>query len=353
MADRAKELGVALRPHVKTAKCAEVTKLATEGQAGGICVSTLKEANYFFEQGFTDMILGVGIVPAKLASVDVLQSRGAHVRVILDNPETARMIAEKVTELSTVLDVMIEIDSGGRRGGVQWSSPSLIEIGRIIDSSTGLNLVGVLSHAGHSYLCKTEAELIAVAEQERFSVASAAEQLREAGLPCPIVSVGATPTALFAEHLKDITEMRPGVYTLFDVTQSALGCCSIDDIAVSVLASIIGHGSADSYALVDAGALALSQDRSAEHFSEGAGYGIVFDEQGKKRCHDVNVSNVNQEHGFLRSRSKHLPYSELAIGSRMRIFPNHSCMTAAPYDKYYVVDGSDQIVAVWDKLTGW
>jgi len=356
MGARAKKLGVALRPHVKTAKCAAVTKMATAGQAGGITVSTLKEAAYFFDNGFTDITYAVGIVPAKLAEINRLQTLGAQVRITLDSPEMAHAIGQEIDrqlDLTTDFSVMIEINSGANRGGVTAADPRLIEIGRQIDAHPRLSIAGVLSHAGHSYLCAAPADIIVVAEQERDAVVTAAENLRRHGLPCPIVSVGSTPTAIFADHLDGVTEMRPGVYTLYDISQLALGVCAEKDIALSVLASIVGKNTDQNYMLCDAGALALSQDKSPQRSSTNYGYGPVYDQAGQKQVKDIIISNVQQEHGFLTSPSGNAVCDEMPLGSRIRIMPNHACMTAAPYDKYYIVDGDDIVIDEWSKITGW
>lgn len=352
MAERAQQLGVQLRPHVKTAKCAEVSKRATKGQAGGITVSTLKEAEYFCAHGFEDIIYGVGIVPGKMAAIDDIQQKGATVRITLDNPEMAHAIVGAASGLQTNFGVTIEINSGANRGGVLPEDDRLIEIGQIINKSRNLRIQGVLSHAGHAYLCQNTAAIIDVAEQERAAVVLAAKRLEAANIPCAMVSVGSTPTALFAQHLDGITEMRPGVYTLFDISQQVLGCCNDDDIAVSVLASVINHNEAQDYALVDAGALALSQDVSTDKFGDSYKYGAVYDETCENPVAGIRVSGVQQEHGFLSAPTSPFPFDQLPLGSKVRILPIHACMTAAPYDKYYVVKGN-KVIDVWDKLTGW
>lgn len=352
MAARAAKLGVRLRPHMKTAKAAEAAKIATAGQFGGITVSTLAEAAYFAAHGFRDITYAVGIVPGKLDEVARLQRGGAAMTLVADNVAAVAAAAERAEKLGAAFALLIEIETGGGRAGVLPDSPELLAVARAIAAAKRLKLAGVLTHAGHSYKCRGEAEIAAVAEQERAGAVRAAERLRAAGFPCPVVSVGATPTAAFARSLEGVTEMRPGVYTLMDLYQMALGVCRREDIAVSVLATVIGHNPRTGRILVDAGALALSQDKGAASLMEHVGYGWVCGETGE-RLDGLYVAEVNQEHGMIASPSGAPPYGRLPVGARVRILPNHACMMAAPYARYNVVERGDEVVAVWDKASGW
>jgi D-serine deaminase-like pyridoxal phosphate-dependent protein len=183
----------------------------------------------------------------------------------------------------------------------------------------------------------------------------AAERLRSAGLPCPVVSAGSTPTAVHARSLEGVTEMRPGNYMFFDLQQVGLGVCSQDDIAVSVLAAVTGHKKSFNRAVIDAGALALSKDLGANETLPEVGYGLVCDSRSGQPLPGVRVASVSQEHGWLEMASKEqaFPFAALPVGQRVRVLPNHSCLTAAMYDRYYVIDGGEQIVAEWPRVSGW
>lgn len=352
MAARAAKLGVRLRPHMKTTKSAEAARIATAGQFGGITVSTLAEAEYFAAHGFRDITYAVGIVPRKLDEVARLQRDGVAMTLVTDNLAAVAAAAQRAGELGTEFALLIEIETGGGRAGVLPESPELIEVARAIAAANGLKLAGVLTHAGHSYKCKGEAAIAAVAEEERAGVVRAAERLRAAGLSCPVVSVGATPTAMFARSLEGVTEMRPGVYTLMDLYQMALGVCRREDIAVSVLATVIGHNPRTGRILVDAGALALSQDKGAAGLMEHVGFGWVCGEKGE-RLDGLYVAETNQEHGMIAAPTGAPPFDRLPVGARVRILPNHACMMAAPYPIYNVVERGDDVIDVWDKASGW
>ncbi len=350
MTGRMKAKGVRLRPHLKTAKSAKVAELALADNFGGITVSTIAEASYFAEAGFRDITYALGAVPAKLDALAPLLKDGVAVQLITDDAEAARRLNARAAELGLTLDLLIEIDSGLGRGGVRPESEAVVEIGRVIHGSEHLRLEGVLTHAGHSYRAGSVAEVKAVAEEERSGLVLAAERLRQAGLPCPTVSGGSTPTAMHAENLEGVTEMRPGNYMFFDLDQVGLKSCTVDDVAVSVLATVIGHNRRSGTLLIDAGALALSKDMSANAHLPDAGYGWVFERLGRQRIGDLRVDEVHQEHGFVKGA---LPFDALPIGSLVRVIPNHSCITCAMYDRYYVTEGGERITEVWPRINGW
>jgi D-serine deaminase-like pyridoxal phosphate-dependent protein len=349
MRSRLAELGVPLRPHVKTAKSIDIVQLAVEGQPGGITVSTLREAEHFLDHGFTDIVYAVGIVPSKLAHAAALQRRGADLTLILDSAEMAEAVAREGQALGTVFPVLIEVDTDGGRAGVAADeSRRLVEIGRILDGAPGAELRGVMTHAGRSYGCRSPEALSAMAEQERSGAVAAAETLRGAGLPAPVVSVGSTPTALFAERLDGVSEVRAGVYMFQDLVMADLGVCPEAEIALSVLATVIGHRRDLGYLLVDAGGLALSKDSGPAR--DKGGYGRLWDAATGVPL-GLDIASTNQEHGLVPAAEK--DFERLRIGSQVRIAPNHACMTAAAYERYHVVEGGTEVLAVWPRCNGW
>ncbi len=356
MRERARELGVILRPHLKTSKSAEVARIAHGGAVGPVTVSTLAEAEYFAARGFLDILYAVGVAPAKLDRVAALRARGVDLKIVPDEPAVAAAIVERGRALGATFRVLIEIETGGERAGVLPDSPELLEIGGML-AGAGM-LAGVMAHAGHSYSSDSIAEIAAIAEDERAGVVRAAERLRAAGHGVDIVSVGSTPTALHARHLTGVTEMRPGVYLFFDLFQTGLGMCKTEDVAVGVLASVTGHRTARKQLLLDAGGLALSKDVGANRHMDGVGYGLLRKPGDALPAKPLSVLDVHQEHGIVGAPNgldaiDPFPYADYPIGAKVLVLPNHVCMTAAMYDRYHVVDGGDEIVAVWDRVNGW
>lgn len=355
MTKRFKDIGVQMRPHMKSAKSIDVARIALEGNFGGITVSTLKEAEYFASHGLTDITYAVSITPDKLERVARLMNSGVHITAITDQVAMAELVSERAVDLGIVLDVLIELDSGERRAGVMAESQDLLDVGAALHRLPGTRLQGVLTHAGHSYQGRDVEAIADIAEGERVCATTAASRLRAAGLPCPVVTVGSTPTATHGRSYEGITEIRCGVYMFCDVFQSEIFSCSQSDIALSVLATVIGHRPDINSALIDAGALALSKDRStgAPGLPEDVGFGLVTDVTGTHRIDGVTVGHVYQEHGMLVS-SGPFPFDKLPIGSRVRVLPNHACMTAAMYDGYNVVNGlDDSNIVIWPRVNGW
>ena len=297
---------------MKTSKSIDVLRVLAGGADVPMTVSTLAEARYFFAHGVTDILYAVGIAPVKLPEVADLIRAGCKLRVILDTIEAAEACAPSPIE-AVPIEALIEIDSDGHRAGVAADDPLLIEIG----TKLGSNLAGVMTHAGASYDCRSRAEFEAMAEQERSLTVKAAERLRAAGLPCPIVSVGSTPSIHYARSLDGVTEARVGVYAFGDLVQSELGTCGVDDIAIGVIASVIGHNRQHGRVLIDAGFLALSRDRGTADLPVDWGYGAVCDPVSGAIIDGVTVSSTNQEHGIITARSGEIDFDRLRVGSRV------------------------------------
>ncbi len=344
LADR----GVPLRLHVKTAKNINIVQMGLQGQPGGITVSTLKEAEYFLEHGISDITYAVGIAPGKLDHAAALVSKGADLTLLLDNMGQARALNAYNRVKGLKLKALIEIDVDGHRAGVKPDDPVLIDIGR----SLGGALAGVLTHAGGSYDCRSVDAIRAIAAQERDLTIKAAERLRRDGLPCPVVSIGSTPTAAFGENFDGVTEVRAGVFVFQDLVQVGLGVCSLDDIAISVLGSVIGYQHEKNWLLADTGWTALSRDRGTAAQALDQGYGLVCDQEGKPYG-DLIVRDVNQEHGIIADRhGRPIDFGQFPIGAMVRILPNHACATAAAHNRYHVVEDG-RITEVWQRFNGW
>lgn len=346
-------LGVTLRPHLKTAKSLEVARRAMAGPAGPATVSTLREAEYFAEGGVRDVIYAVGIAPQKLDRVGAIRQRwGADLAIVLDSGAQAEAVAAWSRRSGDALPVLIEVDADGHRSGVgPRDAEALVAIGRAV--ADGASLRGVLLHAGDSYGLSDPAALRRAAEAERVAAVAAAEILRGAGLPCPVVSVGSTPTARYAETLAGVTEVRAGVFMIGDLFQAGVGSCTIDDIALTVLATVIGHQRDKGWIITDAGWMALSRDRGTARQAVDQGYGLACDIAGRPYP-DLIVRDANQEHGIVAVRkgaAAGLP--DLPVGARLRILPNHACATGAQHDRYHVVADGRLSGEVWPRINGW
>lgn len=351
MQSRMDALGVRFRPHVKTSKCVEVARRQLAAGARGITVSTLKEAEQFFQAGFDDILYAVSLAPQKVAAALDLRRRGCQLQVVVDSMAAARALTQQAA--GEAVPVLIEVDVDGHRGGVAPGSPLLLEIGQHLHDQ-GLQLLGVMAHAGSSYEEQTPAKLQAIAEQERAQAVLAAQRLQDAGLPCPVVSIGSTPTALSAKRLPGVTEVRAGVYVFFDLVMAGVGVCSDEDIALSVLTTVIGHQVERGWVLVDAGWMAMSRDRGTQSQPVDQGYGLLCGLDGRV-LDGWLMRAANQEHGIVSRRDGQAPddlEQRFPLGSKWRVLPNHACATGAQHELYTVVEGAE-VRSRWPRFGGW
>ncbi|TDG05960.1 DSD1 family PLP-dependent enzyme [Paraburkholderia guartelaensis] len=354
MQSRMNALGVRFRPHVKTTKCLEVVRAQLAAGANGITVSTLKEAEAFFAAGVTDILYAVSIAPSKLPRAMALRQRGCDLKLVVDNTRAAVEVAKFCAAQQEAFEVWIEVDTDGHRSGIAPEQDALLEVGRILHDS-GVKLGGVMTHAGSSYELHTPDALSALAEQERSGCVRAAQRLRDAGLPCDAVSVGSTPTALSAGKLDGVSEVRAGVYVFFDLVMRNIGVCSTDDIALSVLTTVIGHQPEKDWVIVDAGWMAMSRDRGTSRQAEDFGYGLPCSLDGTPLT-DWVLSGANQEHGILSPAHGTQQTTSLStrfpIGTKLRILPNHACATGTQFPEYHALSADGETTA-WSRFHGW
>ncbi|WP_414442341.1 DSD1 family PLP-dependent enzyme [Burkholderia sp. 22PA0106] len=352
MQERLNELGVAFRPHVKTTKCEPVVQAQIAAGARGITVSTLKEAEQFFAAGVSDIVYAVSIAPAKLAQALALRRAGCNLKLVADSLRGVEQIIAFGREHGEAFEVWIEIDVDGHRSGIPPEDAALLPVARTLVDG-GMRLGGVIAHAGSSYEYDTHEALVRIAEQERAGTVRAAVRLREAGLPCDVVSIGSTPTALAAENLDGVTEVRAGVYIFFDLVMHNVGVNDTSEIALSVLTTVIGHQPEKGWAIVDAGWMAMSRDRGTQSQKQDFGYGLVCGENGEV-LGDYIMTGANQEHGIIghRDTTDSDVEARFPIGSRLRILPNHACATGAQYPEYVALNPDGEL-ATWPRFAGW
>lgn len=341
--------GVRLRPFLKTAKSIDVARLAAPDSAAPIAVSTLLEAEYFFRHGYRDIFYAIGLGPGKLVRAASLLRAGARLLTCLDDLGLATRLAAYAAAEGVMFRTLIEIDCGERRAGLLPDSPALLAIARAL----GSNFAGIATHAGHSYAARSATEMTAVAEAETDAARTAIAHLASGGLVSEIVSIGSSPTALTANALTDITEIRAGVYMFGDLFQAGIGTCAVEDIAVTVLTEIISRQSGRDAFVVDAGAFALSKDISTASLppAQQAGYGWLCDLDGRL-LPGLKIERVWQEHGLVVS-DRPLAPDAFPVGTRLRVLPNHVCPTTAAHGSYHVVDGTRAVLATWPRINGW
>lgn len=316
MAAFCRENGVALRPMVKTHKAPLVAKQQMQAGAVGVLVATLDEAEEMARVGIVDITIAYPLIGVGQRERLLRLASRTKLTLSVDSRaavEAYSKIFDPVTKQGRdPVRVLIIVDSGGRRLGV--SPDDAVALGQVIAAASGLTLAGVATHPGHVYGCSSPDEVEAVAAQETGAVLAAAEQLRSAGFSIDTVAVGSTPTVRFAGRVDGITEIRPGNYVFYDAIQVALGAARPEDCSLRVVGTILSRPTASS-AVIDVGSKMLSSDRGAHGLELVRGYGAVV---GRP---DIVVERVSEELAVLA-----LPEgTELAVGERLQIIPNHAC----------------------------
>jgi D-serine deaminase-like pyridoxal phosphate-dependent protein len=335
MRRKAEASGVIFRPHVKTHKTREIGRMQHGGGTGPITVSTLAEAEFFAGDGFRDITYAVPVAPEKLERAAVLARRIGQLNLLVDSFAALQALEQ----FGHRFDVFLKVDCGYHRAGVDPAKPESAELARKLAQSPVVNFRGFLTHAGHSYDAKNPAEIAEFGKKETAAVMQMRERARVKG----ICSVGSTPTMSVAARF-EADEVRPGNYVFYDAFQATIGSCAFEDCAMSVLATVVGSYPDRKSMIIDAGALALSKDRGPEHVDPNIGYGMVCDLALKRL--PMRLHTLSQEHGKIESEIVQ------PVGTRLRVIPNHSCLTSAMYDRYHVVENGS-IAAEWHPVRGW
>jgi D-serine deaminase-like pyridoxal phosphate-dependent protein len=344
MRQKAQASAVHFRPHVKTHKTREIARMQHGGAAGPITVSTLAEGEFLADDGFRDITYAMPIAPEKLERAAALARRIERLNILVDSEVTLRAVEAFFAATGVIFDVFLKVDCGYHRAGVDPASPDSARLALSMARSNAVRFNGLLTHAGHSYDVTTREEIARIAAEETASLTRFRALIAGEAGDTFVRSIGSTPTASIVESFTDCDEVRPGNYVFYDAFQATIGSCAPRDVAVSVLATVVGSYPERGQAILDAGALAMSKDRGPQHLVPNFGYGVVCDMNLQPIAAELVA--LSQEHGKLETRAN------LPVGTKVRIVPNHSCLTAAMFDVYYVLDG-ERVVDAWKPVRGW
>ena len=329
--------GLRLRPHAKTHKSVAFARLQIERGAAGICCAKLGEAEVFAEAGIDDIRLPYPLNPINAPRVLALLDR-TRLSFIVDHIDVARGWSEAMTAARREVDVLVKVDVGFHRCGINPVASDAVEFVTAVAGMPGLRFRGLLSHAGHAYGAMSDDEAAAIARGEAGLMNGLAARVRATGVPVDEISVGATPTTRFSVREAGITEVRPGNYIYYDRTQVALGAASWRDCALTVLARVVSTHAPDRI-IFDAGSKTLTNDL-ARGATNPAGYGAVLATINADEPDDTLViERLSEEHATVRAARP----SQLRPGDLVRIVPNHSCVVSNLVDHVWVLDGEDVI----------
>ena len=336
MQEAADKRGIRMRPHAKTHKSPTVARWQIDRGAIGICCAKLGEAEVFADAGFTDIRVPYPISPVNAARVLHLLER-TNLSFIVDHPAVARGWSDAMSGAGRIVDILIKVDVGFHRCGIDPEPASALRFIRDVASLPGLRLKGLLSHAGHAYHATSEDHLRQIAENEAQTLNGLATRARENGIQMEELSAGATPCARYSLEQDWLTEYRAGNYVYFDRTQVGLGAATVDDCALSVLATVVSKPAADRI-ILDCGSKTLAAD-GARGFTPLTGHGAVFRSvpfrRGLRPDNDLVIERLSEEHATVRVSSGQ---STLEPGDRVRVVPNHSCVVSNLFDTAWLTD---------------
>lgn len=352
MADRAAAAGVKLRPHAKTHKSGTIAKWQIEAGAVGVCCAKLGEAEVLADAGIGDIRIPYPVNPVNADRVLALVPR-TKLSIIVDDMDVAKGWSEAMTSAAgraggnpeLKLDVLVKVDVGFHRCGINPSAVDAPDRVAFVASLPGLNFRGLLSHAGHAYHAASEMELEYIAIREAEMLSDLAVRASLAGARIEEISVGSTPTARFiGTQVKQVerfapTEMRPGNYVFLDRTQIALGAATLETCAMFIEASVVAKPAPDRV-ILDCGAKTLALD-GARGFSPSPGYGAVLRDDGTPDPALV-IERLNEEHATVKVTGA----TDLEIGDRVRVLPNHSCVVTNLMDELVTVEGGQVTGAI-------
>lgn len=345
MIERCRKLGVKFRPHMKTHKCLQIGELSTGGTRACIAVATLTEAEFFARGGFEDILCTALFTADKVDRMKTLSQELKLFHVMVDSSYAISLL-NVPPATDRCWSAYLKVDCGNNRGGVRWddTAEALSLAKAMSDSSGSIRFQGLYCHDGDSYTCRGASEIKTAGEKSTERLLQLADKLRTGGICVPIVGLGSTPTSSHpTEAMRKLTELHPGNYIFYDVAQSVIGSCNIDEIAVKVATRVIGHYPHRNQLLVDAGFAAMSHD----------GKGVL---PNRSTCvvqdhPELSLVNMNQEVGFIEAVNGTMNYAELPLGSILFLLPYHSCATAMMHSHYLVCSG-DKVIDAWNKCSG-
>lgn len=334
----ARDGGVALRPHIKTHKSIAIARRQLAAGAAGVTSAKSEEAEVFLRAGVPRLTLAHPLIAREKIDrlLGAAHDAGAEVSFICDSPTGVEAIAAAAAVARAVTPLYVKVNVGLNRCGVDSASDQALALAREIARRPSLRFAGLFSHAGNAYGAGSAQGVRTVAAKERATMTALAARLREAGIEVPAVSVGSTPTLLANDGFEGLTEIRPGNYVFLDLTQVTLGVARIEQVALSVVATVVSRNA--SYAIIDAGSKVLSSDRGPHGSDSLSGHGLAFPLDGSGL--GLTVARLSEEHGFIEHGGAALP-----VGARVRIVPNHACVVANLARELHVVsaDGGHEL----------
>lgn len=333
LAKKARKHNLVFRPHFKTHQSAAIGEWFREEGVKAITVSSVSMAEYFANHGWEDITIAFPVNLREIAKINLLANK-INLNLLLDSREVALRLQN---EIKAETGIFIEIDTGSKRSGIE--AIKLKEIQDIIEAltkSSKTRFMGFLTHAGHTYRAKGEAEVLQIHQDSLSQMRMLKKYF--AGYS-PVISIGDTPSCSLAEDFEGADEMRPGNFVFYDLMQAGIGSCNLDDVTVAVACPVVAKYPYRSELVIYGGAIHLSKDfvtLSDNSFSFGR-VGKLSQTGWEILPEGNEVISISQEHGVVKLQAGF--FKNFSIGDLVAVIPVHSCLTAHQLKAYLTLDG--------------
>lgn len=324
MQNKLKKVNIKHRPHIKTHKSVQLAKIEIESGAIGVSCATLTELEVMVEGGIGNILLAFPIIgDLKLKKLyEILHGKSIEFTTIVDSIEGIKGLNKIGERLNSKVKVLLDIDSGGHRGGVQ--SDSVLEYVNIIQNHKWLDFEGLFIYYGHIYSYPNELHR-EKAKEEADILLKHKSELEDQGINVSTLSVGSTLSSNNAEQLKGVTESRAGNFIFYDMNAVHKGIVEVEQCALRVIATVVSTP-IPGKATIDAGSKSISTDLSVGDNN----YGYIVNNP------QLNLVKLNEEHGFI---EYDINETKLNIGDQIEIIPNHSCVIPNLHHQVFLIEG--------------
>jgi D-serine deaminase-like pyridoxal phosphate-dependent protein len=336
MARKAARSQVRFRPHFKTHQSAAVGEWFRQVGVEAITVSSVEMARYFARHGWQDITIAF---PVNILEIEAINQLARHVELglLVESAETVGFLTQ---HLAARANIWLKVDTGYGRTGLAWSEfDAILHLAQQVEAAPGLPLRGLLTHAGHTYGARSQAEVEAIYRDTLAKLAAGRERLTAAGFEQVELSVGDTPGCSLVDDLSGVDEIRPGNFIFFDLMQLQIGACREAEIAVALTCPIVAKHPAQNKLVIYGGAVHLSKEaiRSADGRPL---YGYVAElgpDGWGPRLEHACVTGLSQEHGLIEADDETV--DRFNVGDLVAILPVHSCLTVNLMGQYRTLDG--------------
>ena len=336
MAEKARRSDVRFRPHFKTHQSATIGEWFRAEGVSAITVSSLDMAEYFAENGWDDITVAFPVNWLQIKLIKRLAER-IRLNLLVESAESVEFLDQN---LPSPVNIWLKVDTGYRRTGLAWSdSVSILEVAQAIQASKRLKLVGLLTHAGHSYAAKTDAAIRSVYDETVERLGYVRAHLAGEGIDGLEISIGDTPTCSIVDDFSAVDEIRPGAFVFYDWMQVEIGACKPEDIAVAVACPVVARQTERGIFVIYGGAVHLSKDHTTLATGETSYGMIALPHAGGwgEAIPNTYVRSLSQEHGIVQTDAAFM--EQIKVGDVIMVLPAHTCLTCNLLKRYQTLDG--------------